>query len=55
MEDLKGLPHQIEALLYGTLHPALTGRKELPEKSQTGKFEAPQNPEIPNVCPTWRR
>jgi hypothetical protein len=46
---------QIEALLYGTLYPALTGRKELPKKSQTGEFATPQNPEIPIVRPTWRR
>jgi hypothetical protein len=43
------------ALLYGTLCPASTGRKELPEKSQSGEFEAPQNPELPIVCPTWHR
>jgi hypothetical protein len=29
------------ALLYRTLCPALTGRKELTEKSQSGEFEAP--------------
>jgi hypothetical protein len=28
------------ALLYRTLLPALTGRKELTEKSQSGEFEA---------------
>jgi hypothetical protein len=39
------------ALLYGTLRPALTGRKELPEKSQSGEFDAPQNPELPIVRP----
>jgi hypothetical protein len=49
MEDLKGLPHQLMALLYGTLHPALIGRKEPTEKSQSGEFEVPQNPELPIV------
>jgi hypothetical protein len=43
------------ALLRGTLLPALTGGKELTEKSQSGEFEVPQNPESPIVCPTWRR
>jgi hypothetical protein len=43
------------ALLHGTLHPALTGGKELTEKSQSGEFEVPQNPESPIVCSTWRR
>jgi hypothetical protein len=55
MEDQEGLPHQLMALLYGTLHPALTGRKEQSEKSLSGVFEAPQNPELPNIRPTWRR
>jgi hypothetical protein len=41
MEDLEGLPHLLMALLYGTLRPALTGWKELTEKSQAGEFEAP--------------
>jgi hypothetical protein len=41
MEDLEGLPHLLMAPLYGTLFPALAGRKELTEKSQTGEFEAP--------------
>jgi hypothetical protein len=39
-------------LLHGTL---LTGRKELTEKSQSGEFEDPQNPESPIVRQTWRR
>jgi hypothetical protein len=43
------------ALLRGTLRPALTGRKELTEESQSGEFEVPQNPELPIVRPTWRR
>jgi hypothetical protein len=43
------------ALLHGTLLPALTGGKELTEKSQSGEFEVPQNPESPIVRPTWRR
>jgi hypothetical protein len=43
------------ALLRGTLRPALTGRKELTEKSQSGEFEVPQDPESPIVHPTWRR
>jgi hypothetical protein len=41
IEDLEGLPHLLMALLYGTLCPALTGWKELTEKSQSGEFEAP--------------
>jgi hypothetical protein len=52
MEDLKGLEPWIMALLHGILHPALTGRKEPTEKSQSGEFEDPQNPEQPNVCPS---
>jgi hypothetical protein len=43
------------ALLRGTFRPALTGRKELTEKSQSGEFEDPQNPESPIIRPTWRR
>jgi hypothetical protein len=43
------------ALLRGTLLPALTGGKELTEKSQSGEFEVPQNPESPIVRSTWRR
>jgi hypothetical protein len=42
-EDLKGLELWTMALLHGTLRPALTGRKEPTEKSQTGEFEDPQN------------
>jgi hypothetical protein len=45
MEDLKGLALWIMVLLHGTLRPALTGRKEPTEKSQSGEFEDPQNPE----------
>jgi hypothetical protein len=41
MEDLEGLPHLLMALLYVTLRLALTGWKELTEKSQSGAFEAP--------------
>jgi hypothetical protein len=41
MEDLEGLPHSLMALLDGTLYPALTGWKDLTEKSQSGEFEAP--------------
>jgi hypothetical protein len=43
------------ALLRGTLLPALTGGKELTEKSQSGELEVPQNPESPILHPTWRR
>jgi hypothetical protein len=43
------------ALLHETLRPALTGRKELTEKSQSGEFEDPQNPESPIIRPTWHR
>jgi hypothetical protein len=55
VEDLKGLPHLLMALLRGTLLPALTGGKELTEKSQSGEFEVPQNPESPIVRRTWCR
>jgi hypothetical protein len=41
------------ALLRGTLLPALTGGKVLTEKSQSGEFEVPQNPESPIARPTW--
>jgi hypothetical protein len=43
------------ALHRGTLRPVLTGGKELTEKSQSGEFDVPQNPESPIVCPTWHR
>jgi hypothetical protein len=42
-------------LLRGTLLPALTGGKELTEKSQSGELEVTQNPESPIVRPTWHR
>jgi hypothetical protein len=50
--NLEGLPHQLMALPYGTLHPALTGRKEQSEKSQSREYEAPQSPALPNMRPT---
>jgi hypothetical protein len=57
MEDFEGLPHSLMALLYGTLRPALTGWKDLTEKSQSGEFKAPtkKNRITKNVCPTWHR
>jgi hypothetical protein len=45
MEDLKGLELWIMALLHGVLRPASTVRKKPTEKSQSGEFEDPQNPE----------
>jgi hypothetical protein len=45
MEDLKGLERWITVLLHGILRPALRGRKDPTEKSQSGEFEDPQNPE----------
>jgi hypothetical protein len=43
------------ALLRGTLLHALTGGKELTEKSQFGELKVSQNPESPIVRPTCRR
>jgi hypothetical protein len=50
MEDLEGLPHMPMALLYGTLNPALTGWKDLTEKSQSGEFEAPTKTQNHQEC-----